>query len=251
LSEHPVSKPAIDVESKAQLALEGTKLDTDIDTILEAARTNPRVAVIQLSTLIERELRIIVAMLGLPGPKLPTSDILRSREVTVSKIPPVRLGELLMGHNFLPQSTTASLKTFWQLYDRIIHGREYIHDDTILGILDSGVVLLERIRSIPHEIHVVHKTSIDLFSDNQCTELCSGVKGLIIESTTIGKTRTYKRIFPTTNWQYYQPQKQVTWEWDLTKSWKDTWYIEPDTSEKAVAWSSAGEFVGRHVEELM
>lgn len=109
---------------------------------------------------------------------------------------------------------------------------------------------MKRIRSVPYEIHVVYRSSIDLFSDEQCTTLCEGVKGLILESITVGKTRTYKRIFPTTKWQYYKKGKQVTWEWSLLKSWGETWYIDPETTEKRLAWSSAGEFVGRHVEEL-
>lgn len=73
----------------------------------------------------------------------------------------------------------------------------------------------------------------------------------MLESKTSGGARTYKRIFPTTKCEYYKKGKQVTWGWNLSNTWDQTWYIDPDTPEKKIAQSSADEFVGRHIDELM
>jgi hypothetical protein len=42
----------------------------------------------------------------------------------------------------------------------------------------------------------------------------------------------------------------VAWEWDLSTVWPETWYRHPDTGEIEYGWTEAGEFVGRHLEDV-
>lgn len=127
MPELPVTRPSSDNE---QAAIEPPPINTDVDEILKAAKTNPKVAIMRLAVLLERELKALVALLGLPGPQKHVSE-------SAVDMSPIRLCEILVGHYFLPNTTTNSLKKFWQLYNRIIHGREQIHEDTLLGVLDS------------------------------------------------------------------------------------------------------------------
>ncbi len=99
-------------------------------------------------------------------------------------------------------------------------------------------------------MNIVYLSGVDLYSDPECTNMVEGAKGLILETISPGKAEVFKRIFPTTRPEYYQRGKRVTLEWNLSRVWEQTWYIDPDTKEKKKAWDSAGEFTGRHVEDI-
>ncbi len=76
-----------------------------------------------------------------------------------------------------------------------------------------------------------------------------GVNGLILETTAPGGTTKTLRIFPTTQ-SHYQKGRQVPWEGNLGRVFDQAWYKDPITGQVREAWSSAAEFVGRHLNDL-
>lgn len=210
--------------------------DKDTSEVLEAAKINPELGVIKLSSILEKEIRILAGCLGaLPAVRtVPATQVFRS----------------LIEKGYLPKHTNESLKMFWELRNEIVHGHTPKDNRNILMVLDVGLVLLNTIRAIPHEVNLVHNPGVDLFLDEGCTVKLEESKGLILETTSPGKATITFRIFPTRKSSYYVVGKQVTWEWNLSVVWGKCWYIDPETQEKRIAWDSAGEFVGRHVDEL-
>lgn len=219
-----------------QFEKETKELDRDEREVLEAAKINSELGVIRLSSILEREVRVLAGSLGQLGQ--------RSRSAAT------QLFRVLVEKGYLPAHTTKSLQIFWELRNQIVHGHTPKEDRNVLKVLDIGLVLLRTIKSIPHEVNVVYHPGVDLYSDSECTRRIDDAKGLILETTSPGKAEVFKRIFPTTRAEYYQRGRRVTWEWDLLRVWQQTWYIDPDTKEKRKAWGSAGEFAGRHIEDI-
>ena len=57
------------------------------------------------------------------------------------------------------------------------------------------------------------------------------------------------RIFPTTR-DHYKKGMRVSWEWNGSLKWGDTWYRDPESHEIKHAWSASIEFVGRDLDTL-
>ena len=224
------------IVGEKQFEKETTELDQDEKEVLEAAKTNPELGVIKLSSILEREIRLLAGSLGQLGQ--------RTRSAAT------QLFRVLVDKGYIPAHTTKSLEIFWELRNEIIHGHRGKEDRNVLRVLDVGLVLLRTIKSIPHETNVVYHPGVDLYSDSECTQKVDGAKGLILETISPGKAEVFHRIFPTSRPQYYKRGNRVTWEWNLSRVWQQTWYIDPDTNKKRKAWDSAGEFVGRHVEDI-
>lgn len=225
-----------EAEQETPVTLSGNKMirDDDID-ILASSRNDPQIGIMLLSREIEKEIRILLASLGLLSEK---------NYVTIQQA-----FEILVQKGFLTKYTTGSVKTFWELRNRVIHGKTIQNESNIIRVLDIGIALLKTLRSIPHGIDIVYHPGVDIFSDASCTNKIIGAKGLILETIGPGGIEKTLRIFPTTKTNYIKG-KRVAWEWNLSKTWGETWYIDPDTKEKRPAWSSSGEFIGRHIEEL-
>ena len=207
-----------------------------IGEIFEAAKINPELGIMRLSSIIEKDLRVLAGTLGHLGPR--------------PKVPPTQLMRNLVGKGYLPKHTNESLRMFWDLRNRIVHGHPTPDPRKTLAFLDTGVSLLSAIRSIPHEINRVYYPDVDLFADSNCKERLEGVNGLILETNPPDRQKVFKRIFPTKRIGYYIKGKQVTWEWDFSETWQKTWFIDPDTGEKKVGWDQAAQFIGRHIDEL-
>jgi hypothetical protein len=121
--------------------------------------------------------------------------------------------------------------------------------DEILRAIDSGLVILKAIKALPQERHTVHQNNVDLYSDPECQELREDCKGVILESLSAGGAITAYRIFPTTRDQYEKGMR-VSWTWNGSRQWGDTWYRDPESHEIRYAWSSSVEFVGRDLDRL-
>lgn len=202
--------------------------------VLSAIKANPEFGMIRLSSLIEKELQQLSTSLGLTNSQ--------------TRIPVPSLTRLLVEKGYLPKNTYNSLQIFWNLRNQIVHMPEVVNNASILGTLDSGISLLKTLKEVPREINVVVETGIVLFMDFLCKRKHRDVKGLLLEATSPDKSKKYHRIFPTTNPEYYQPGKQVSWEWNLQKVWHDAWYKSKLEGKIVKAWDTAAEFVGRHMD---
>jgi hypothetical protein len=221
--------------TKDQYEQETELVDLDEKEVLDSAKVNPELGIIKLSSILEREIRVLAGSLGY---------------LEAQRTSTVQLFRVLVNKGIMPDHTLKSLGMFWELRNQIVHGPAPKDERHILRVLDIGLVLLRTIKSIPHETNIVYHPGVDLYSDPECTRIIEGAKGLIMETISPGGVEVSKRIYPTTKPTYYQRGKRISWEWDLSNKWGPAWYIDPDTKEKKGAWSSSGEFTGRHIEDL-
>ncbi len=106
---------------------------------------------------------------------------------------------------------------------------------------------MKTIRSIPHEIHVVEDI-LDIFEDAECKNKRKGAVGIIITSESSDGS-FYRRLFHTSKTDYYEKGKRVTWEWDLSRKFDESWYIDKkDGKTKKINGSL--DFIGRQLDEI-
>lgn len=206
--------------------------DIEVNQILDDSKGSPELALIRLSNILENESKTILGSLGL----LPLRPISVYRAI-----------EELEKRGFLPKNTIHSLKKFWELRNKIVHGRGQVDEKEILRVLDLGIVLLKTIRAIPHDIHVVQGL-VDVYEDAECKHKRPAIKGVILESTSPSGERKTSRIVHTTKTSF-QVGKRVTWEWDLLAVIPVSWYIDPANGEKKMLESTL-DFAGRLVDNL-
>ena len=211
-----------------------TEPDDPINAILETAAQSPRAALLVLAAEIEREGREVAASVG--------------KSTGKRLVPFRRVIEALDSHYGLPRHIPSSLKLFQQVRNRIVHGG-IAEDREILSALDSGVSIYRALEALPRERNWVDRTGVPLYSDAQCTCEISGVRGVILRTESESGVTTSYRIFPSTR-NDFKVGKRVSWEWNLRNVWTQTWYRDLDSNEIIKAWDSAGEFIGRHFEEL-
>ena len=132
---------AIEEASQTKFSMEenkkkSTQLNQDKSEILEAAGINPEIGIMKLSSILEREVRTLaIHFLGQQNPNL--------------KRPFLKLCKILIGENYLPPHIAQSLKIFWELRNKIVHGTISKDDENVIRVLDIGLNLLETIQSIP------------------------------------------------------------------------------------------------------
>ena len=205
-----------------------------IAKIHEAASQSPKIALLMLETEMEREAKKILASIG----KL-------SEQKTLSF---VRLIDRLDSHYGLPRYVLSSLRLFASIRNKIVHSKTASEEDVITAI-DSGVMIYRALQSLPHERNWVHHVDVPLYSDDKCLLEIPEVKGIILKTESSGGTTTSYRIFPSTR-SHFRIGKQVSWDWDFTRTWDEVWYKDPDSNLISQAWSSSGEFIGRHLDDL-
>lgn len=204
--------------------------------ILKESVTDPKLGIIVLAKNIDEELRNLYASMGM----LNHANYVSSEQAL----------RIMVQKGYIPEHTISSLEIFNNLRSVLIHSNLKIDNKEIIRVLDIGMILLRTLKSIPHEINTVYQPDVNIYSDKDCRDKLPEAKGLILETTSPGGVEKTFRIYPTTKIGYYKKGKQVAWEWDLSKTWNKTWYIDPKAKEKRPAWDSAGEFIGRHLDEI-
>lgn len=209
--------------------------DNQITIILQEAARSPKAALILLASDIEREARQLLASVGrLEG----------QRYIPLSQA----IDVLSKQFGGLPGHIPSSLKFFWDARNRLVHGGEADAEE-VLRAIDSGVTILKALRAFPRETNVVYHPGVTVYQDSLCRNPWPNVRGVILETETPGGTKKFFRIFPTTK-AHFQKGKRVAWEWSSEQSWGEAWYKDPDSGEIKPAWSSAMEFIGRHLEDV-
>lgn len=206
-----------------------------IRQVLNEATRSPKAALLVLASEIERETRELVAAFGLSDNK---------------RYVPVRQAvQMLQRSDAIPEHLLRSVDQFWNVRNRLVHGRDATVDDTLRAI-DSGVTILRALQAVPRETHTVHHPGVEVFADPHAKEPREGVRGIILE--TQGSDATAMRLlrmFATTKTDY-QKGKRVAWEWNIDRKFGPSWYRDPDTEEIKKAWEGSLEFVGRHLDEI-
>jgi hypothetical protein len=204
-----------------------------INSILQQAATEPKLALVALAAELEKQARQALATRGVLGGRRAVS-----------------LRDAVNGLNQygFPPNLAVTLRLFLDVRDRIVHGMAATNDDA-LSALDSGLVLLRALNALPHETNVVYHPGVEIFLDAECQQPITDAKGLILETTSPGGATKMHRIFPTTRTDY-QKGKRVAWEWNMQKKWPNAWYRDPDTGDIKKAWIESTEFIGRHLHDI-
>lgn len=208
--------------------------DKAIDKIVDLSATEPLAALLKLSQTIEKELKVLAV----------STAVLRSNQRTYAR----QLIRLMSSKNVLPLHTVESLDQFWQVRNKIIHESVEINHSTIFKVLDVGFQILKTLRQIPVEVITVYYPGVPIYKDENCVEEYEEVKGIILRYMSPGTEMT--KIWPVRKGMDFQQGDYVTKDWDCDYKWSQTWYIDPVTSEKKIAWTEVCEFVGVRVTGL-
>lgn len=205
------------------------------EKILEEAVQSPAVAMMRLSLEIDRQLRLLLAVIGrlqaYTGQSPSEALDLIGKSIEGSHVP-VELG--------------ATLKNFWELRNIVVHGGGGSQTGFAMRAVDYGFRILKMLQTIPRPSYVV-VAAVSLFSDPTCNNLRRDVHGVILESFGL-KGENYGRNPHPSRKDYVQGQS-VSWEWDLRgPGWGETWYRDPQTNEIKYAWTDSLEFIGRPLE---
>lgn len=239
LDQLEVKAASADAEARALPPTEGPKAlpqpsEPPGPEFLQQASNSPKSALMSLSAEIETELRNLLAVTGWH----------RMRRVTS-----VPAGvEMLAAETPLPPALKGSIRDFWPVRNRLVHGHDVSEDD-LLRAIDSGLLILRALRSIPREVHAVYHPGVRLFADPAGRRLVPDARAVILETTLSDGSGKRLRPYPTTRTNYIKG-KPVAWEWSNRHQWGECWYEQPDTGTVEYAWSSSLEFIGRHLDEM-
>lgn len=208
--------------------------DTVVRLVLFQAAKSPKAALILLASELERLALQILASTGhLQGRGfMPITLAIEELQRTLG----------------LPDHVQSSLRLFWSTRNRLVHGGQGT-DENILRAVDSGLTILKALQALPRETNVVYEPSVPVYVDANLTVELPSARGVILETTGPGGAVHSLRIFPTTR-SHFQKGKQVAWEWNMQNVFPQAWYRHPVTQVSTEAWSSAAEFVGRHLDDL-
>jgi len=207
-----------------------------VDRVLTLATTSPKLALIDLSIEIERELRELAASMGY-----------------IPRYPTVRaMVDVLTQKGILPRSISAAVDQFWHVRNQSVHGFTATTDD-IVSAIDSGLTILKLIRAIPTSTLTVQHPGIDVYSDAEGTQKREGVLGLILESTSPNGLIHSRRIVPIESAiRTYQKGESVSNEWanDPMRTAPVSWYHDSSTGQVERVWNNTPLFIGRPLEDL-
>lgn len=238
-TEQFASEPLPEVSTPDPSAVPSSTVQTDsveaeIDGILETARTQPTLSLIQTAVALEREGRRLIAATGRLG-ELPRSAGL------------VQTAVILEGAASFPPGSLDAIRAFAEIRNKIVHGAGAVPVDDVLRSIDIGIVLLRRIASVPRERHVVLNPEVPIYGDADAHELLPGM-GVLLETTSPGGAVITFRIFPTMR-THFRKGMEVAWEWNNSCRWGPAWYQDPQKG-LTKAWDGSMEFVGRDLSEV-
>jgi hypothetical protein len=204
-----------------------------IDRVLTMSAQSPKAALLLLASDLEGEVRRLLATVGR----------LRGREYV-----PITQAIAELDEYGLPKHVPSSLRLFWSVRSRIVHGRDATEADTLRAI-DSGIAILRALNAIPREENVVHHPGVPIYSDSLCVHQIEGAKGVILQTTSPGGASREFRIFPSTR-SHFVKGKRVSSEWSRERRFGEAWYRDPESNEIRLAWTVSMEFIGRHLDEV-
>lgn len=222
------------IRSTESIAVSRINSEDDIvNTVLDQAVADPKIALIRLSIELERELQRLLGSMGLLGDGHRYLPVRQAIEMLNKR------------HSLLPDSVVNAMDNFWQVRNLIVHGGDGSRDE-VLRAIDSGLVVFMTLRSVPRVTHVVYYPAADVYTDSEGQEVRSNVKSVILEEVSRGGVLRTKHVLPTTRTDY-EKGMQVTWEFNDKVRWGESWYRDPDTQKIQYGWRDALEFVGRDI----
>ena len=196
--------------------------DPFLHETLETAAKSPTVALMQLASGIEKLANTIWSDLD-DGSK-PRRPSVRSLIDGLSHV--------------LPQSVPSALRTFWDVRNRIVHGRDADEHET-LSALDSGISLYKSLDLFSRSYAVVTRSEIPIYTDETGNTAVTNATGVELEFRPEGN----RIIWPTTK-RGYVPQMVVKRDFDTAHAIDNIWIKDPLSGEVRKVFDSAATFVG-------
>ena len=159
--------------------------------------------------------------------------------------------DLLIERRDMPSDILDSVKMFWDVRNKIIHGMPagIESDNDMMRVIDIGVRILNTIKAIHRGIKTVYYTNVEIYSDAACNNIRKDIKGIMLESTNSSDANKTYEIYPTTK-NNYKIGERVSWEWNMGMIIGESWYKHPETGQITFAWSQSAEFIGRHLTDI-
>jgi hypothetical protein len=206
------------------------------ERILEVAIQSPAAAILRLSFEVDRQLRLILAVIGRLNDYTGSSPNEALDLIAMSNVKPG-----------IPPALRDTLRNFWDLRNLLVHGKE-TGEGLAMRSVDYGLRILRMLQAIPRPSFIVI-ASVMVFSDAACAIERQDVSGVILEHLGPNSENYGRHIHPSRK-DYIQGQS-VSWEWDRTGiGWGKTWYRDIESGEIKSAWCESLEFIGRPLESI-
>jgi rRNA-processing protein FCF1 len=201
----------------------------EVQSRIEHLREQPKIKLILLASEIEREVRFLLATMGIQE---------QSKGGILNNL------KLLEPQGF---SELEKADYFWSIRNQ----RREVNLDDISLAAEHGLSILKNLKSIQHQVRIVYHTGVSVYSDPDCKKVQELVKGLILEIRSHpGDIFVCFVVYPTTL-NHFTKGKMLTSEWNMNNVWGESWYHDPETNEIKSAWGSAAEFIGRNLDEVL
>lgn len=200
--------------------------ETLADEIYNIAAKSPTLALMQLASEIEKISNRI--WVDLDDGKRPSRPSVR---------------QLIDGlTHVLPKAVPSALRSFWNVRNSIVHGRE-AEDQEVLSAIDSGLSLWKALDRFASSYVEVVRSRIPIYSDADGTQLIPDATGVEVKS---GPGNTIE--FWATTRSDYQPQDILRPNWDFSRVFPKTWYRDPVSGAMISVFDEAANFVGEPIQ---
>jgi hypothetical protein len=222
--------PVIPAEPEAAAQ---TTIDEAVGEILQTAAVNPRAGLMLVSAELEAAMRRLLAAVGhYPGHSLGIQ----------------RMGSELTRVAGIPAAYVKAFEEFAEVRNAIVHGQPDISDDDALRAVDLGLSLLRLTRAWPHEVRSVLAAGREVYSDAEGVHPRNDVTAVLLDVQGVDAPSSVVHAHPTTL-SHFRPGQRVSFEWNMARTWGESWYRDVDGSIR-YGWRSSAEFVGRPLDEL-
>lgn len=206
--------------------------ETRDEVLVALTSSMPVVALVQLSSRIEQQLRELLLSAG------------RLAETRTLSLTPMIA--MLYRSKAIPEELAHSLEQFTQIRNKIVHGQGVPQTD-VERTVASGLRLLEVLTKLPRGTHTVREAGLPLFEDAEGKRPREGVQGVRIE-TTLGLEPTpgSVRVLPTR--RRFQVGQAVSWACAADERYGETWIRDAQTGAPERAWKEAALFTGQVLE---
>jgi hypothetical protein len=197
--------------------------------LAELAERTPGLAVVELGRRIERALKRIAATGGV----LP--------EVRISSLANLTLALARLGAN---DSLVEAINRFRRVRNAAAHDEE-LSPGAVNSAIESGLRILDALHMFPIAEHIVKHANVPIYADEKRTKRVEGASAVVLRDSLAGDLHAY----PTAQ-SYFQSGMSVSWEWNIRRTFRESWYRDPDTDEVRYGWTSAAEFIGRRLDKI-
>jgi hypothetical protein len=206
------------------------------EKVLEMAAHSPAAAMMRLSLEVDRQLRLILAVIDR------LKDYAgKSPSEALDLIAQTAVGSAI------PSELRDTLDNYWVLRNQVVHSGAS-SSVFALRAVDYGLRIVRMLQSIPRPSFIV-TANVPIFTDRECVQPRRDVQGVLLNLFGSNGENHGRHIFPTR--RKYVAGQSVSWEWDRAGiGWGATWYRDLESDKPKSAWSESLEFIGRPLDEI-